>query len=149
MTQLHAPIEAVLGLDVAHKTVTLHDLVTGKTWTVANSRQALTSTLQPFQGSRQLAVCEATGGYEAVLLDVLLQLAIPVHRCHGGRFNAFARSHKSAKTDRLDARILALYGQERGTTLTRWSPPPQYQQELTALVRRRADLVAARKARPP
>jgi hypothetical protein len=66
MTHLPAPIEAVLGLDVAQDSVTLYDLVSGRTLTVANSHATLTAALLPFQG-HQLAVCEATGGHEAVL----------------------------------------------------------------------------------
>lgn len=144
MTHLPVPIEAVLGLDVAQESVTLHDLASGQTLTVANSHAALTAALEPF-GERQLAVCEATGGHEAVLLCVLRELAIPAHRADGGRISAFARSLHMAKTDRLDARTLALYGRERGATLPRWSPPDPCLRQLTALVRRRADLVAARK----
>lgn len=144
MSHISVPIEAVLGLDVAQDTVTLHDLVSRKTLTVGNTRAALTAALQSFR-DRQLAVCEATGGHEAVLLSVLRELGIPAHRADGGKISAFARSLHLAKTDRLDARILALYGRERGASLMRWEPPAAHQQELTALVRRRADLVAARK----
>lgn len=145
MTQLPVPIEAVLGFDVAQDSVTLHDLLGGRTLTVVNTHAALTAALRPFRNHR-LAVCEATGGHEAVLLGVLFELAIPAHRADGGKISAFARSLRLAKTDRLDARMLAVYGRERGATLPRWVPPPAFQQELTALVRRRADLVAARKS---
>lgn len=145
MTQLPVPIEAVLGFDVAQDSVTLHDLLGGRTLTVVNTHAALTAALQPFRNHR-LAVCEATGGHEAVLLGVLFELAIPAHRADGGKISAFARSLRLAKTDRLDARMLAVYGRERGATLPRWVPPPAFQQELTALVRRRADLAAARKS---
>ena len=145
MTHLPVPIEAVLGLDVAQDSVTLHDLISGRTLTVANSHAALTAALTPLR-ERQLAVCEATGGHEALLLSVLGELAIPAHRAHGSKINAFARSLHLAKTDRLDARILAIYGRERGASLARWSPPQACQQKLTALVRRRADLVSARKS---
>jgi transposase len=144
MTHLPVPIEAVLGLDVAQDSVTLHDLASRRTLTVANSHAALTEALRPYR-DRQLAVCEATGGHEAVLLCVLLELAIPAHRADGSRISAFARSLRLAKTDRLDARTLALYGRERGASLPRWAPPVPSQQQLTALVRRRADLVAMRK----
>jgi transposase len=144
MTHLPAPIEATLGLDVAKDSVTLYDLVSRQCLTVANTQAALLAALQPFR-DRRLAVCEATGGHERVLMEVLLELGIPAHRADGGKISAFARSLHRAKTDRVDARTLALYGRERGAMLPRWSPPPAWQQQLTALVRRRADLVAARK----
>ncbi len=55
MPQLPAPIETVLGLDVAQDSVTLHDLVTGRTVTVANTGEALLAALEPLR-QRALAV---------------------------------------------------------------------------------------------
>ena len=66
MTHLSSPIETVIGLDVAQDSVTLHDLATGRTLTVANRREDLHAALAPLR-DRALAVCEATGGHEAVL----------------------------------------------------------------------------------
>jgi len=65
MTQHPVPSETVLGLDVAQDSVTLYDLVSRQCLTVANTHAALTAALKPFRG-HQLAVCEATGGHEAV-----------------------------------------------------------------------------------
>ena len=106
MPQLPAPIETVLGLDVAQDSVTLHDLVTGRTVTVANTGEALLAALEPLR-QRALAVCEATGGHETVLLGVLLALAIPAHRADGAKISAFARSLHLAKTDRGIHRLCA------------------------------------------
>jgi transposase len=137
-------IESVIGLDIARDTVTLHDLPTGCTITVANTHKTLLAALTPLK-DRALAVCEATGGHEDTALAVLVQLAIPVHRGDGGKISAFARSLGRAKTDRLDAAVLARYGRERGAELPRWTPPSDEQSQFVALVRRRADLVDARK----
>jgi transposase len=137
-------IESVLGLDVAKETVTLHDRLTGQTTTVANTPQALLEVLAPFR-DRQLAVCEATGGHEDQLMAVLAGLGIPAHRGDGGRISAFARSLRRAKTDRLDAIMLAQYGAERGESLQRHAPSRDEQAQLAALVHRRIDLVEARK----
>lgn len=144
MTQFPLPIETVLGLDVAQKTIALYDLFTGKTQILLNQIEAIRACLLPLKG-RQLAVCEATGGHEAKLLAVLGELGIPVHRADGAKVSAFSRSLRLAKTDQIDAQNLALYGRERGTTLSRWVPPPAEQTWLTTLVRRRADLVETRK----
>lgn len=137
-------IESVIGLDVAKETVTLHDRLTGRTVTIANRAEALCDALAPLQ-DRALAVLEATGGYEDAALAVLASLAIPAHRGDGGKISAFARSLGRAKTDRLDARMLALYGAERGAGLARHAPEPESQAHLAALVRRRIELVEARK----
>lgn len=138
-------IHIVIGIDVSKDTVTMHDLPTGRTLTVKNDAAELSQALANFSGY-ELAVCEATGGYEDVLLAVLHGLSIPAVRGHGSRVNAFARSFGLAKTDRIDARILALYGRERGAALPRWSPPGEKEEVLVMLVRRRSDMVALRKA---
>ena len=138
-------IETVVGADVSRDSVILFDLPSGRTLSVANERQALRAAFLPLRG-RQLVVCEATGGYEALLLEVLTSLAIPAHRGDGGKINAFARSFHLGKSDRLDARTLAHYGRERGAQLARWNPAPEYEAELAALVRRRHNLVGLRKA---
>jgi transposase len=137
-------IESVLGLDVSQKTVTLHDSLTQATLTLDNTLEALLEALAPFR-DRELAVLEATGGHEDRLLAALAGLGIPAHRGDGGKISAFARSLGRAKTDGIDARMLALYGQERGRTLAIAVPPLERQVKLTALVRRRIDLIEARK----
>lgn len=144
MTQLPTSFETVLGLDVAKSSIAFHDLTSGHTFSLANQADALRTGLHAYKDCR-LAVCEATGGHEALVLIVLTELGIPVHRADGGKINAFARSLHLAKTDRLDARTLALYGRERGASLLRWAPQPKEQHILTSLVRRRTDLVEARK----
>lgn len=144
MPKIHQRIESVIGLDVAQKTVTLHDSQTDLTITIDNTLDALLMALLPLR-DRVLAICEATGGHEDPLLATLISLGIPVHRGDGAKISAFARSLGRAKTDRLDARMLALYGAERGETLSRYVPEHENHARLVALVRRRIDMVEARK----
>jgi transposase len=144
MPKMHRRIESVIGLDVAQKTVTLHDGQTGATITVDNTLEALLDALAPFR-DRQLAVCEATGGHEDKLLAALVSLAIPTHRGDGGKISTFAHSLGRAKTDRIDARMLALYGAERGAGLSRYAPKRENHARLAAFVNRRIELVEMRK----
>lgn len=144
MANLFAPGEGIIGIDVANATVAIYDQISATHLSVANELDALVAALTPLRG-RALAVCEATGGYEDKLLAALVGLGIPVHRADGGRLNAYARSLRHAKTDRIDAQMLARYGAERGDRLQRYSPPDETQAQLAAMVRRRSDLVEARK----
>jgi transposase len=58
-----------------------------------------------------LVVCEATGGYERHVLEICEELGIAAHKAHGSRVRHFARYlGLLAKTDPIDARVLALYG---------------------------------------
>ena len=60
----------------------------------------------------QLVVLEATGGYERTIRDALLERGIPVFVANPKRVRDFAKSlGKLAKTDAIDAKVLALYGQ--------------------------------------
>ena len=57
-------------------------------------------------------VCEATGGYERGVVQGLKARGLAVHRAHPSRVRSFAQaSGQGAKTDRLDAQVLVLYGE--------------------------------------
>ena len=63
-----------------------------------------------------LAICEATGGYELLLVETLRKAGVPVHiahpnQAHPNQVRDFARAcGRQAKTDRLDAVVLSRYG---------------------------------------
>lgn len=85
-------------------------------------------------------VMEATGGYERAAVAALAAAGLPVIVVNPRRAREFARAAGVlAKTDKLDAKVLALYAE----TLR---PPPrplpsQQQRALADLVTRRAQLV--------
>jgi len=135
---------AVLGLDVGKSTICLHDARSGRSRRIRNTAQDLLEALQAYAGY-DLAICEATGGYEDVLLATLLAVGIPAHRADGVRVKAFLRSHGTlAKTDAIDACGLARYGHDRFDKLTRWTPAQAAHEEFVVLVERRRDLVDIR-----
>lgn len=144
--QARAGYARFLGCDVGKHSVAFHDNRTGKDIAIPNTPRDLARHLRAY-GPDTLAVCEPTGGYEAVLLDVLSAKKIPAHRVDAARTKAFIRSlGRLAKTDALDARGLARYGQDRQAELALWTKPSRHLAELQALVQRRADLVAMRTA---
>src|SRR5262245_44954483 len=54
---------------------------------------------------------EATGGYERHVLEACVALGLACHRAHGARVRHFAKYlGLIAKTDPIDAYVLALYG---------------------------------------
>ena len=61
-----------------------------------------------------LVVCEATGRYEAALLNATVKADIAAHRADARKVKAFIRSFGIlGKSDAIDARALARYGAER------------------------------------
>jgi transposase len=144
MTMSPTKIQSALGLDVSKDTVTLFDTITRRTITLVNTKRALRTALKIYV-DRDLAICEATGGYEDKLLAVLFELSIPAHRADGAKVKAYIRSFGNpAKTDAIDAAWLARYGLDRDTTLIRWQPTDPKQEQIEALVARRSELVEIR-----
>lgn len=93
--------------------------------------------------SPTLIVLEATGGLEADLMDALSRAGLPFSRVNPRRVRDFARaSGVLAKTDGLDARILAEFGQKMRPPVT--VLPDEHTRHLEILVARRRQLVEMR-----
>jgi transposase len=88
-----------------------------------------------------LVICEATGGYERLVLEQAHYLGLDAHRAEGRRTRLFALAHGyRAKTDPLDAKIIARFAQKTDCSLLYELPSPE-QKKLTALVGRREDIL--------
>jgi transposase len=86
-------------------------------------------------------ISEATGGYEHHLLTALHQASIPFTLLNPRQARDFARARGLlAKTDALDADMLADYGRTLQPPVTK--PRTLQQQQLAALVSRRQELIA-------
>lgn len=73
-------------------------------------RQQLIALLKRLKQAR--VICEASGGYEKVVVAELLAAGIEVCVVQPGRVRAFAYAEGlMAKTDRIDARLLRRFGQ--------------------------------------
>lgn len=133
----------VIGIDVSSRHLDLFDSASAKTWQLANERAALDDWLSELGGAEAFVVFEATGGYDAVLRAALEASGRPFARVNPAQARAFAQAcGYLAKTDRIDARMLAEMGQ-------RLEPRPDTpgcpkRRELQALGRRRAQLVSMR-----
>ncbi len=135
-----------IGCDIGKDGIVVHDSAEGATCTLPNEAAAL-ARLAATLDRHCLIVCEATGGYEATLLDAAVAAAIPAHRADTRRVKAFIRSHGTlGKTDALDAMALARYGAERHATLARWRPRDDAREQLRRLVHTRTELVHDRTA---
>lgn len=141
MSLASTPAVRFLGCDVGKSDIVVFDSASGQTRTIANQPDALARFASELDGTC-LVVCEATGGYEAALLEALIEAAVPAHRADARKVKAFIRSFGTlGKTDALDARALARYAQERQAQLPRWRAPNPDRAILQALVLTRRDLV--------
>lgn len=134
-----------IGIDVAATTLDVAMLPGAQTWQVPNDaagHAALLTQLTPLAPER--IVLEATGGYELPVALVLAGAALPVVRTNPRQVRAFARATgQLAKTDRLDALLLARYGECLRPAVR--PLPDGATQHLKAVVARR-DLVGMRSA---
>src|SRR6266581_3425896 len=128
-----------VGLDVAKLSLELH--LAGKTYALANhlkGHEQLLKRLRPYPAAQ--VICEATGGYEQAVVHSLQSAGIPVSIIEAGRVRHFARAQgQRAKTDPIDAAVLAAYGQACHPAPT--PPASPQQQQLSQLVQRRRQLV--------
>jgi transposase len=133
-----------IGIDVAKATLDLHFLPSGQAHSLANSpagyRQLL--KLLPAPGACRIAL-EATGGYERQLVAELLDAGFHVAVVNPKRVRDFARAlGLAAKTDRLDARVLALFAEKVQPAPAQKTP--EKQAEIQQLVARRRQLIDLR-----
>ena len=103
--------------------------------------QALVARLQ----AAQRIVVEATGGYERLLVATLAEAGLPVVVVNPRQVRDFARAlGRLAKTDRIDAEVLALFGECIRPPLR--SPLEAERAALAELVARRRQLLEMRQA---
>jgi transposase len=109
--------------------------------TVGNSKQEINTWIKTLTETEQtIVIMEATGGYESLLVDLRHQHNIALAVVNPRQVRDFAKGVGcDAKTDTIDARILARFGQVV-------QPAPQAAQsedqlKLGALVERRRQLV--------
>jgi len=133
--------QTYIGVDIAKNWIDFHCLEDGR------SGRIPTGELSEFATTCADAhvILEASGGYERPLTQALITAGIAYTRVNPRHARDFARATgRLAKTDRLDARILAEMGAALKPQPTQ--PPALERQELAELITRRDQLVKARKA---
>ena len=131
-----------IGIDVAKDELVIFFDGDQSTITVANSQAALTELAEVWQAFPNLSriVIEASGGYETLAVSILADGNLPVSLVNPKRVRDFAKGlGKLAKTDRIDAALLAVFGQMTLPLLYQLPSPEQAQ--LAELVARRQQLV--------
>lgn len=140
---MHTP-KVYVGLDIAKAHLDLSGPAGSARFT--NDRRGLAALLRRLRALGPVqVVAEASGGYEQLMLAALHQAGIDVSLVPALRVRQFARARGLlAKTDTLDARVLALFGAAMAPRLTR-APDPVVK-ELDALERQRAHWMRMRVA---
>jgi transposase len=141
LSEQEAKTKSNVGIDVSKSWLDVHVLPSGDTLRVANTQEGirrLKRWLVRFELA--LVVIEATGKWHRHLHRSLHASAIPVAVVDPFRVRMFAKAQGVfAKTDRLDARVLAQFAAVMAPAVR--PPAPELMQELAELVQARDSAV--------
>ena len=105
--------------------------------------ETLIKRIRAFGGNVRLC-CEATGGYEALLITHMLKEKIPLARINPKQARDYAKSCGIlAKTDKIDAEVLTAFSEHRNPRLLK--EQPGWYEDLRAYVVRRTELIEYQK----
>ena len=135
-----------VGIDVSKDRLDVAVLGEQKEKQVDNTQAGITKLLQwMLKLQPELIVVEATGGYQRSVVDALFHAGLPVAVVNPARVRQFARAcGLLAKTDKLDAQVLAVFGQRVQPKL--YTGKSEAEKELSALLARRKQVEEMLKA---
>ena len=130
-----------IGIDVAKNKLDIFEQKSQTLTVVGNNKHEISAWIKTLAETAQtIVIMEATGGYESLLVELLHQRNVFLAVVNPRQVRDFAKGVGcDAKTDMIDARVLARFGQVV-------QPSPQAAQsdeqlKLKALVERRRQLV--------
>lgn len=135
-----------IGIDVAKATLEVSPFGKGKT-SIYNTRSGISSLFRRIRNAKEpiMLCCEATGGYEKLIIAMALEAKIPIALLHAKAVRDFAKSKGIlAKTDRIDALIIRSFAEQN--LPRKLDPSPKWQAELKSLIDRREGLILMQNA---
>lgn len=132
-----------VGIDIAKHHLDVFDASLGRSRRLSNDAASAAALAEQAVAAGAFIVFEATGSYDAALRHALAAAGVPFARVNPARARDFARAAGFlAKTDRIDARMLAALGQSlRPLPVAQFEPE---RERLALLHKRRDQLVATR-----
>ena len=135
-----------VGIDVSKDNLDVAVLGEKQTWQVDNTPNGITHLVKQMADLQpELIVVEATGGYQRRVVDALFHAGFSVAVVNPARVRQFARAcGLLAKTDKLDAQVLAEFG--RRVQPRCYEGKSEAEKQLSALLVRRKQLEEMLKA---
>lgn len=130
-----------VGIDISKEALDVACIPGDLVWRVGNDEEGIKELAGKLREmAPALVIMEATGGYEVLPAALLSHEGLPVVVVNPRQVRDFAKAAGIlAKTDRLDAKVLARFGEAMKPTPR--AIPDLQQQELSDLVLRRRQLV--------
>ncbi len=138
--------ETYVGIDVSKDKLDVAVLGEERVWQVANTQEGINELVKwMVEREPELIVVEATGGYQRVMVEALFWAGLAVAVVNPARVRQFARAcGLLAKTDKLDAQVLAVFGEK--VQPRRYESKSEAGKQLSALLVRRRQLEEMLKA---
>jgi transposase len=136
--------EQVVGIDVSKATLDVALLPAGEVLQFGNDAAGIEELGKKLKASAvDLVVMEATGGYETAVATALVGAGLRVAVVNPRQIRDFAKATgRLAKNDRIDAQLIAAFGQAIEPEIVRL--PDEDARKMEALLVRRRQLVAMR-----
>lgn len=133
----------VVGCDVSKANLDLFDAASGRLVRIANTRDAIAALVPGWAQTGAFVVFEATGVYDRALAQALSGAGVAHARVNPAKVRAFAKAiGRLAKTDAIDARLIASYAQALAPTQD--APTSPARDRLKIMAKRRDQLVDMR-----
>lgn len=135
-----------VGIDVSKDRLDVAVLGEERGWQVANKQEGIAQLVEQMEALQpELIVVEATGGYQRAVVEALFHAGLCVAMVNPARVRQFARAcGLLAKTDKLDAQVLAVFGQR--VQPRRYAGKTEAEKQLSALLVRRKQVEEMLKA---
>jgi len=134
-----------VGIDVSKDRLDVAEL-RGRVWQVENTREGIAQLVEQMADMQpELIVVEATGGYQRAVVEAMFRAGLCVAVVNPSRVRQFARAcGLLAKTDKLDAQVLAEFGERVQPKL--YEGKSEAEKHLSALLVRRKQVEEMLKA---
>lgn len=137
-------VRTFIGVDVSKSTLVSCVHEGGARRSVANQRSAISAWLRGLPAGSAIGV-EATSTYHEMLADLAHAQGLLVYVLNPKDVHSYAKGlGMRAKTDRVDAALIARYIAHEHSQLHRYCPPSAEQRQLQRLLNRRAKLSGTR-----
>nr|AGC71377.1 putative transposase [uncultured bacterium A1Q1_fos_1815] len=134
--------ERVIGVDVSSKKLDLSDSLGKLPAVIDNSVEAIRAKLVKMITAAEsvLVVCESSGGWEGVMVDLLHEAKVDVAVVNPRQTHHFAQAHGYLeKTDTIDAKVIRQFGEQIKVHLAK--PRTEREKRFQAISRRRLQVL--------
>lgn len=133
--------DRVIGIDVASKKLDISDSQGKLPSTISNTVSSIGKLIERIQEpEKTLVVCESSGGYENIMVDLLHEAKVNVSVVNPRKTHYYAKAHGYLeKTDTIDAKVIRHFGEQVKVHLTK--PLTEREKKLRSLTRRRVQVM--------